>query len=163
MTGGPFPHHRSARPTAASLSSSNTRPRRLGCRGFWGNWKWKLPIGDCSPASYRLVEVIDTAKTDAFFQRHEILETPDAKNFLSKPPHYASKYQLYITAKEVLYFLKDTLVIRMVDLEPGQKCLPSAVCGVPIPSGKSTAGKIPGGGIFPGTEGRRETGACEVR
>jgi hypothetical protein len=80
---------------------------------------------DCSPASFRLVEVIDTAKTDAFFKRHDILETPDAKNFLSKPPHYASKYQLYISPSEVLYFMKDTLVNRLVDLEPGQKTVTS--------------------------------------
>ncbi|MEO7423861.1 MAG: hypothetical protein ABI036_01665 [Fibrobacteria bacterium] len=80
---------------------------------------------DCSPASFRLVEVIDSAKTDAFFKRHEILETPAAKNFLSKPPHYASKYQLYISPSEALYFMRDTLVNRLVDLEPGLKTVTS--------------------------------------
>jgi hypothetical protein len=80
---------------------------------------------DCSPASFRLVEVIDTAKTDAFFLRHKILEYPDLKNFVSKPPHYASKYLVYITAKETLFFFQDTMVIRMVDLEPGLKTVTS--------------------------------------
>jgi hypothetical protein len=80
---------------------------------------------DCSPASFRLVEVIDTAKTDAFFQGHKILEYPDLKNFVSKPPHYASKYLVYITALEMYYFMKDTLVVRMVDMEPGLKTVTS--------------------------------------
>jgi hypothetical protein len=88
---------------------------------------------DCSPASFRLVEVIDTAKTDAFFQRHKLMEYPylsiheypDLRNFVSKPPHYASKYPVYITALEMYYFMKDTLVVRMVDLEPGLKTVTS--------------------------------------
>jgi hypothetical protein len=80
---------------------------------------------DCSPASFRLVEVIDTAKTDAFFKRHEILEYPDLKNSVSKPPHYASKYQLYIKSSVVLHLVGDTLVNRIVDLEPGLKTVTS--------------------------------------
>lgn len=86
---------------------------------------------DCSPASFRLVEVIDTAKTDAFFKRHEILEYPGSKNFVSKPPHYASKYLVYITAKETLFFFQDSMVIRMVDLEPGLKTVTSLGRGKP--------------------------------
>ncbi|MBW8890238.1 MAG: hypothetical protein JF616_20990 [Fibrobacteres bacterium] len=88
---------------------------------------------DCSPASFRLVEVIDTAKTDAFFKGHKlmeypylnILEYPDLRHFVSKPPYYASKYVVYITALEMYYFLNDTLVVRMVDLEPGLKTVAS--------------------------------------
>lgn len=98
---------------------------------------------DCSPASFRLVEVIDTAKTDAFFLGHKvmeypylnILEYPDLRNFVSKPPHYASKYVVYITALEFYYFLKDTLVVRMVDLEPGLKTVTSLGRGKPRATG----------------------------
>ena len=77
------------------------------------------------------IDRIDTAKTDAFFKRHEILETPDAENLLSKQPHYASKYQLYIHPIEVLHFMRDTLVNRLVDLEPGQRTVTSLGRGKP--------------------------------
>jgi hypothetical protein len=61
-------------------------------------------------------EAIDTAKTDAFFRRHEIKATADAKTFLSKPPAYARTYELYISPTEVLFFMEDTLVESLVDL-----------------------------------------------
>jgi hypothetical protein len=100
---------------------------------------------DCSPASFRLVEVIDTAKTDAFFQGHRILEYPDLKNFVSKPPHYASKYLVYITALEMYYFMKDTLVVRMVDMEPGLKTVTSLGRGKPRTQGnRPFAGYVTG-------------------
>lgn len=72
---------------------------------------------DCSPAAFRLVEVIDTAKTDAFFKRHEILATADGKSFISKPSTYARNYEVYISPTEVIYFMEDTLVERLADLE----------------------------------------------
>lgn len=63
------------------------------------------------------MEIIDTAKTDAFFRRHEIPATADAKSFISSPAVYARNYEVYIGPTEVIYFMGDTLVERLVDLE----------------------------------------------
>jgi hypothetical protein len=61
--------------------------------------------------------VIDTAKTDAFFLRHEILASSDRKSVLSRPPAYARSYEVYISPTEVLFFMEDSLVERLVDLD----------------------------------------------
>ncbi len=60
---------------------------------------------------------IDTAKTDAFFRRHEIQVTADAKSFISKPTVYAGHYDLFISPSEVLLFMGDTLVEELLDLD----------------------------------------------
>ena len=53
------------------------------------------------------------------------------KNFLAKPPHYASNYVLYIEPYVALKIMSDTLVNRLVDLEPGLKSVTSLGRGKP--------------------------------